>query len=129
MTEGGRGQGGWVAGPFLKGQVQRALIRSWHRLWHGGYPVGGRASMARAWLRAALPCVGACHVALFASLRGGGRCLGQGRRLIAPPDCGAPFMTCGARGAPPPPPCSSRSELGFKSTSRGTRGATQPLGG
>lgn len=91
-----------MARPFLKEQVWRALIRFWRGFWQGEWPVGDGLPWQKPGWRVALS-LHWCHVALFASLRGDGQCLGQGRRLIAPPDCGAPSMTCRAHGAPPPP--------------------------
>lgn len=81
---------------------------------------GWRAALALGW----------CYVAVFASLRGGGRGLGQGRRLIAPPGCGGPLHDLRGPWSPTPTPSKSRSELVFKSTSQGDpMETTQPLGG
>ena len=67
----GQGQGGQAAGPVLKEQVWRALLRFWRGFWRGGCPVRDGLSRQEPGWRAALA-LGWCCVTVFASLRGGG---------------------------------------------------------
>lgn len=81
---------------------------------------GWRAALSLRWC---MPCCSVCITEREWSV------FGAGPQAYCPSRLWGPLHDLRGPWSPTPTPSSSRSELGFKSTSRGTRGTTQPLGG